>query len=163
MVLAKRRPAMTGFSQQLSARQVRKRYLALVRGKLPRAKDTIRTPLVDLHGAFGAPQEASTRYEVLSSSASATLVACFPETGRLHQIRRHFHGLRHALAGDGKYPDEPFNRLSRESWGLNRLFLHASSIAFAHPQDGRRLVIEAPLPGELAAVVAAAGLTLPTA
>lgn len=158
VVLVKRRPAMVNFSKALQERRVKKRYLALVKGKLPKPKDTIRTPLVDQHGRGGVPQEASTRYEVLDANDVASLVACFPETGRLHQIRRHFHGLLRPLAGDTKYDDATFNALTREKWGLQRLFLHAAGLAFPHPRDGEKVTLEAPLPADLADVLAKAGL-----
>ena len=150
---------MVAFSRALSDRRVKKRYLALVKGLLSKAKDVIRTPLVDLHGSGGVPQEASTRYEVISSIDDASLVACFPETGRLHQIRRHFSGVRHPLASDEKYGDEAFDAVAREKWGSTRLFLHAAGLSFPHPKDGEKVTLEAPLPDDLTNVLARAGLT----
>jgi 23S rRNA pseudouridine955/2504/2580 synthase len=158
VVLAKRRPAMQGFSKALSERRVRKAYLALVKGMPAKPKETLRTPLVDLHGAGGVPQEASTRYELLASNGTASLVRCFPETGRLHQIRRHFAGVRHPIAGDTKYGDEAFDRRANAEWGLTRLFLHAASLSFPHPRDGAKVMLEAPLPPDLQPVLARAGL-----
>jgi 23S rRNA pseudouridine955/2504/2580 synthase len=158
ILLAKRRPAMVNLSRALSERRIHKRYLALVKGVPKKPKDRIRTPLVDLHGAFGVPQEAVTRYEQLASRAEATLVACFPETGRLHQIRRHFAGLLHPVAGDPKYGDLVFDARARETWGLARLFLHAAAITFPHPKDGAATTLEAPLPEALTSVLARAGL-----
>ncbi len=159
ILLAKRRPAMVALSKALSERRLRKRYIALVKGTLPKVKETIRTPLIDQHGRGGVPQEASTRYEVLAARPEASLVACFPETGRLHQIRRHFSGILHPLAGDPKYGDAAFDRLANESWGLPRIFLHAATLTFPHPKDGAKTTLEAPLPVELASVLARAGLT----
>jgi 23S rRNA pseudouridine955/2504/2580 synthase len=161
LLLAKRRPAMVNLSRALSERRVHKRYVALVKGVPKKPKDRIRTPLVDLHGAFGVPQEAVTRYELLASRTEASLVACFPETGRLHQIRRHFAGLRQPLAGDPKYGDAAFDRHAREAWGLERLFLHAAAITFPHPKDGASTTLESPPAPELASVLARAGLSLP--
>lgn len=164
VVLAKRRPAMAGFSRQLSDRRVRKSYLALVKGVPRPAKSVIRTPLVDLHGAFGVPQEASTRYETIASSSdrSASLLWCRPETGRMHQIRRHLAGMLHPLAGDDRYGDAGFSAGCRAQWVLERLFLHAASIAFAHPRDGAALTFSAPLPTDLIDVLAKAGIAAPT-
>ena len=72
------------------------------------------------------------------------------ETGRTHQIRVHLAHLGFPLAGDDKYGDFAWNRaLARE--GLKRMFLHARRIRFAHPVDGREVIVEAPLPPELAA------------
>ena len=163
VVLAKRRPAMVGFSRQLSERRVTKRYLALVRGAPRPAKGQLRTPLVDLHGTFGVPQEASTRYEAIapSSDGAASLIWCRPETGRMHQIRRHLAGVLHPLAGDERYGDPQFSARCRESWGLQRIFLHAASIAFAHPRDDTALMLSAPLPDDLREVVERAGIAAP--
>jgi 23S rRNA pseudouridine955/2504/2580 synthase len=161
ILLAKRRPAMVNVSRALSERRVHKRYLTLVKGVPKKAKERIRTPLVDLHGAFGVPQEAVTRYELLASRTDASFVACFPETGRLHQIRRHFAGLLHPLAGDPKYGDAAFDARTRAEWGLERLFLHAAAITFPHPKEGAVMTLEATLPPELATVLARASLANP--
>jgi 23S rRNA pseudouridine955/2504/2580 synthase len=85
------------------------------------------------------------------------------ETGRTHQIRVHLTHLGFPLAGDDKYGDFAWNRLLAQQ-GLKRMFLHARRIRFAHPQDGHEVVVEAPLPPDLAAHVArldAAGAELP--
>jgi 23S rRNA pseudouridine955/2504/2580 synthase len=74
-------------------------------------------------------------------------------TGRTHQIRVHVAHIGHALAGDDKYGDFAWNReLARA--GLGRMFLHARRIGFAHPVDGRRIDLEAPLPADLEAFLA---------
>jgi 23S rRNA pseudouridine955/2504/2580 synthase len=75
------------------------------------------------------------------------------ETGRTHQIRVHLTQLGFPLAGDDKYGDFAWNRtLARQ--GLKRMFLHAHRIRFAHPVDGREVVVEAPLAPDLAAYAA---------
>jgi 23S rRNA pseudouridine955/2504/2580 synthase len=75
------------------------------------------------------------------------------ETGRTHQIRVHLTHLGFPLAGDDKYGDFAWNKaLSRQ--GLKRMFLHAHRLALAHPQTGAPLVLESPLPADLAAFVA---------
>jgi 23S rRNA pseudouridine955/2504/2580 synthase len=76
------------------------------------------------------------------------------ETGRTHQIRVHLAHLGFALAGDDKYGDFAWNRALAKQ-GLKRMFLHARQLTFAHPADGRAMTIDAPLPPDLAAFVAA--------
>jgi len=73
-------------------------------------------------------------------------------TGRMHQARVHAAHIGHPIAGDDKYGDRDFNqRMKRQ--GLTRLFLHAARLEFRHPQGGRKMRIEAPLPVELERVL----------
>jgi tRNA pseudouridine65 synthase len=72
-----------------------------------------------------------------------------PETGRLHQVRRHFHHISHPIVGDVNYGSGAINREYRARYGLHRLALHARSIAFDHPITGERIVATAPVPDEL--------------
>jgi len=80
------------------------------------------------------------------------------ETGRTHQIRRHLAAIGHPVAGDKKYGDFAFNREARARWGLKRLFLHAERLEVAHPEGGRRMRFESPLPRELEEVLERAGM-----
>jgi 23S rRNA pseudouridine955/2504/2580 synthase len=57
--------------------------------------------------------------------------------------------IGHPVAGDKRYGDFPFNREAKVRWGLKRLFLHAERIEFLHPEHGRKMTVEAPLPAEL--------------
>ena len=66
----------------------------------------------------------------------------------------HLAHLAHPVLGDDKYGDYELNKALRKE-GLTRMFLHARSLALAHPVGGAPLVLEAPLPKDLAAFVAA--------
>ena len=69
-------------------------------------------------------------------------------TGRTHQIRVHLAHLGYPLAGDDKYGDYAWNKtLAKE--GLKRMFLHAKTLAFTHPDGGRTVTVESKLPLEL--------------
>ena len=103
-------------------------------------------------------QEARTRYQVLCQTSHAAFVQCTIETGRTHQIRRHFTAIGHPVAGDPKHGDFAFNREAKAQWGLKRLFLHSTRLEFPHPEDGRKVVIEAKLPEDLVDVLKRAGL-----
>lgn len=103
-------------------------------------------------------QEARTRYQVLCQSSQLAYVQCTIETGRTHQIRRHFAAIGHPVAGDAKHGDFAFNREAKAQWGLKRLFLHSARLEFPHPEDGRKVVVEAKLPMELIEVLTRAGL-----
>jgi 23S rRNA pseudouridine1911/1915/1917 synthase len=80
---------------------------------------------------------------------SFTVLEISLETGRTHQIRVHTSHLGFPIAGDDKYGDFELNkRLAK--LGLKRMFLHAAKLVFEHPISGERMLIEAPLPAELA-------------
>ena len=85
---------------------------------------------------------ARSRFRTLRFDATSrtTLVEVRLETGRKHQIRVHAASMGHAIVGDRRYggPAAP------------RLMLHAARLAFAHPEDGRRIELEAPLPDDFA-------------
>ena len=105
-------------------------------------------------------QEAVTRYRVLKQGSEGAVLECAIETGRTHQIRRHLAALGHPVAGDRKYGDFAFNRDARARWGLKRLFLHSARIEFPHPEDGRKVRAEAPMPDELRDVLKRAALEI---
>ena len=82
----------------------------------------------------------------------ATLMEVGLLTGRTHQIRVHAVHAGHPVAGDEKYGDEDFNE-SMHALGLNRMFLHASSVSFEWPGNAGLFSVNAPLPPELSQVV----------
>jgi len=140
-------------------RRVRKEYLAVVRG-VPPESGTIDHPLPPESG-IGARLEARTSFVRLAEIelpypvgrypvARYALVRAVPETGRMHQIRRHLAHLRHPIVGDVNHGDGKHNRLFRERLGVRRLLLHARGLELPHPGTGERVWIEAPLPGEMA-------------
>jgi 23S rRNA pseudouridine955/2504/2580 synthase len=155
ILVAKRRPAMVHFTRVFTDGLSKKRYVALVKGKLP-SSGTIDLPLSEHQQTAESKarrgvnmQEAVTRYRVLGQSSDCALLEVAIETGRTHQIRRHFAALGHPVAGDRKYGDFAFNRDVKARWDLKRLFLHAQRIEFPHPETGARMRAAAPLPPEL--------------
>jgi 23S rRNA pseudouridine955/2504/2580 synthase len=148
--------------------RVKKSYLALAKGKMPRAEGLIDLPLSEHEQTSRSKaqrgvnfQEALTRYRVLSSMREASLVSVRIETGRTHQIRRHLQSTGHPIAGDSRYGDFPFNRLAKTRWGLRRMFLHAWKLEIPHPMTERPLRVEAPVPEELLAVLRKMNLAAP--
>ncbi len=143
---------LRAFQKQFAEGTVQKRYLALVRGippergvidhPIPRTKDGERVPAVtDYERLLTMDWEAAPRYALLEAR---------PQTGRLHQVRRHLKHLNHPLIGDVKYGKGEHNRRFREHFGLHRLALHAWELHCTHPVDGRPLAFRSPLPGDLA-------------
>lgn len=139
-------------------RHVEKRYLAVVRGWTEEA-GTIDHPIARHDRA--EVREAITHYRRLAScelpipvgtfeTARYSLVEACPETGRRHQIRRHFKHISHHLIGDTTYGDGRHNRLFREHLNCHRMLLHASRLELDHPRDGHRLDLAAPLSGDFA-------------
>lgn len=129
---------------------VSKRYLALVTGPLADAGE-IDLPLAHAGDHVnptldGSGRPARTRFSVRARRGEYALVDVEILTGVLHQVRAHLAGIGAPIVGDALYGgrDEP---------GLGRFFLHAVSLAFRHPVSSAWVVVEAPLPHELAAVI----------
>ena len=145
-------------ASQFESGRVDKRYLALVRGSPPD------DGLIDyaIEKKEGGPKvRAVTRFRTVARSTvdRCSLVEAFPETGRLHQIRRHLRHIDHPLVGDVKHGSGVINRHYRATYNLRRLALHAHFMAFEHPaRPGERVAIEAPMTHDLASAFLALGL-----
>ncbi|MGS2720054.1 23S rRNA pseudouridine(955/2504/2580) synthase RluC [Paraglaciecola aestuariivivens] len=160
LLVAKKRSALKVLHEQLRDKKVDKRYQALVAGewaanrfkvKAPLLKNTLKSgERVVLVDEEGKPSE--TRYRVLESFAQGTLVEASPITGRTHQIRVHCLHAGHPIGGDNRYGDQAFDELAKQR-GLNRLFLHAHSLAFIHPSTEQRVSFKAPLDPSLISVL----------
>jgi len=169
VLVAKNRKAMVRLTELFtSGEEIKKTYLALVKGKMPREAGTIDLPLAEHEqtsrskAARGVHlQEAVTRWKVISASREVSLLSVTIETGRTHQIRRHLEAVGHPVAGDRRYGDFAWNRLARARWGLRRMGLHALRLSLPHPVTGAPLRLEAPLPPELAEVLQRANLAPP--
>jgi len=158
LVLARTREAAAALSRAFEQGAVEKRYLALVRGAPP-DEGVVDYAIPRTEGGPRVP--ATTRFRVVGRSSvdRCSLVLAMPETGRLHQVRRHLRHIDHPLVGDVRHGSGPINRHYRATYGLHRLALHAARIAFAHPVTGERIDVTAPLPDDLAAPLAALGLS----
>jgi 23S rRNA pseudouridine1911/1915/1917 synthase len=127
---------------QFEAREVDKRYLAVVKGRMKAGTQSINLPLEErrvpsnegtrlVSAATRAGKPAQTDLEVLATSQSHTLVSCVPHTGRLHQIRVHLAHLGFPIAGDPLYGVG--GRILQPAKGDDRtLGLHAWAIGFSH-------------------------------
>ncbi len=160
LMLAKSRKALLAIQSQFGVeRPAEKTYLALVEGDWAVTDQRIDFPLsrlgdselkkirVDPNG-YRAVSVVST----VSRYTEGTLVRIELKTGRMHQARAHCAAAGHPVAGDRIYGNRDFNRATRKS-GLGRLFLHARSLSIAHPDSGRGLRFDAPLPEPLNAVL----------
>ncbi|MGO4893486.1 23S rRNA pseudouridine(955/2504/2580) synthase RluC [Flavobacterium sp. W21_SRS_FM6] len=157
LLIAKKRSALKSLHEQLRDKQVDKRYQALVSGNWPENRFKVKAPLiknilksgermVSVNEEEGKPSE--TRFRILNQYKDATLVEASPITGRTHQIRVHCLHAGHPIACDDKYGDNNFDsRMQR--LGLGRLFLHAFSLSFIHPNSNERVSFQAPLDNAL--------------
>jgi tRNA pseudouridine65 synthase len=128
---------------------VHKTYFALVRGVPPEA-GVIDSPVPKSEGGARVPAlTLFRRCHVVEDERRWSIVEARPQTGRLHQIRRHLKHLGHPIVGDVNYGKGDINRLFRERFGLCRLALHAAELSFAHPFTGETVVIAAALPADL--------------
>ncbi len=109
----------------------------------------------------GPKVEAITDYERLYVFENRySVVSAYPETGRLHQIRRHFKHISHPLIGDVRYGKGKINRAYRAEWNLHRLALHAWQLLLVHPVTEEPLQLLAPLPTDLAVPPEALGFEI---
>ncbi|MBV9515084.1 MAG: RluA family pseudouridine synthase [Mycobacteriaceae bacterium] len=153
MVVALSERAYTLLKRAFKQRRVDKRYHALVQGHPDPSSGSIDAPIgrhrghdwkfaVSEHG-----RHSITHYDTIEAFPAASLLDIHLETGRTHQIRVHFAALHHPCVGDLTYGADP--RLAKRL-GLDHQWLHAWSLGFAHPADGRRIEITAAYPGDLA-------------
>lgn len=155
LVMAKRRSALRELHERFREGGVHKNYLALVAGDWQYGDQLIDVPLL-VHNRKGGERhvvvsskgkEAQTRVSLSRTYGVYSLLQCAPVTGRTHQIRVHLQHAGHPIVGDERYGNEDVNRQARRL-GLQRLFLHAQSIAFAD-DSGNELHFTAPLSGDL--------------
>jgi 23S rRNA pseudouridine955/2504/2580 synthase len=166
VLTAKTRKAMVRLGELFTeGDEIRKAYLALAKGKMPRPTGVIELPLSEHEQTSRSRdrrgvnfQEAVTRWQVTSSNHDASFLSVRIETGRTHQIRRHLQAMGHPVAGDRRYGDFPFNKEARSRWGLRRMFLHAWKLEIPHPVTGAPMRLESPLPPELVEVLGLANL-----
>ncbi|MGC9184634.1 MAG: RluA family pseudouridine synthase [Thiomonas sp.] len=168
LLIAKKRSALTALHAALRERHADKRYLALVAGLWTRGAVLVDAPLHKYLLANGERrvrvdaqqgQESHTQFrpqerfalEGLGDWGGLTLLQARLLTGRTHQIRVHLAHSGHPIVGDDKYGDEGLNALLSRGQvpgvpPFRRMFLHAESLAIAHPATGVRLELRAPLP-----------------
>jgi len=160
LMLAKSRKSLLAIQAQFSAeRPAEKTYLALVEGDWNVAQRRIDLSLskrtVGDTKKVRADADGYRAISVVSTVAryaGETLVRLELETGRMHQARVHCAESGHPVAGDRAYGNRDFNRVMKKS-GLGRLFLHASALSVNHPDSGRPMNFDAPLPEQLNTVL----------
>ncbi len=148
VVLVRDPSRVAAWQDAFASVNTRKIYVAAARGVTP-AKGAITRELRE----DGQLYNARTRYRRLAVASGHSVLRVIPEQGRTHQIRRHLSAIGHPVLGDDRYGHPPTNRFFEEKNGLDRPFLHCVRIEMEHPGTGARLTVEAPLPGDLRAVL----------
>jgi 23S rRNA-/tRNA-specific pseudouridylate synthase len=113
-------------------------------------------------------RQATTLYRVVERFDEFSLLDVEIKTGRTHQIRVHLAHIKHPVVADSTYGAGRANsikssKLRAEARRLDRPFLHAARLGFAHPATGERMEFTAPLPPELRAFLDLVSTTLPRA
>lgn len=150
LIIAKNDKAHIQVSEQIKNREVKKTYIALVRGTIAEDEATINMPIgrstkdrkkmaVTKNG-----KEAVTHFKVLNryttNKGSYTLLEIKIDTGRTHQIRVHMAEIGHPVIGDSVYSN------GKNEFGVEGQCLHAKRLEFVHPITGKKMKLEAPLP-----------------
>ena len=165
LLVAKHDRSHRHLAAQLKTRQLQRRYVALVRGRLPALQGSIDAPLgrhpqqrqkmavVERYG-----RAARTHYQVLEAWGPLSLVRLTLETGRTHQIRVHLEHIGHAVIGDPVYGSGPLRlpghtALEQALRAFPRQALHAEQSGFQPPESGEWLAVTAPLPGDMATLL----------
>lgn len=150
LMLAKNEKTYNWLKSQFKNRKIKKKYLALVIGKLKDKKGIIaksisrsRKKRKQTIAPVGKKREAITRYKVIKEFNDYSLLEVMPETGRTHQIRVHLASIGHPIAGDEKYKFKRQKSLKE----LERQFLHASYLQFQVPN--KVMKFESKLPKDL--------------
>ncbi len=147
--------------EALRAREVERRYVALVEGRPPGLRGRVDAPIGrdpsnrQRFAAVAGGKHAVTHWRVAEEAPGYTLLTCRLETGRTHQIRVHMAHAGCPVAGDTTYGASAGHA---RDIGLQRPFLHAGHLAFTHPVTGGRLTFDEPLPDDLAGVARGLGL-----
>jgi 23S rRNA pseudouridine1911/1915/1917 synthase len=153
LVVARTEAAHAALKRMLAAREITREYLALVEGRPDARAGTIDAPLgrdrrvrTRISTDTDEPRAAITHFETERTLPRATLLRVRLETGRTHQIRAHLREIGVPVAGDPEYGRAGL-------FGLQRQFLHADRLAFAHPVTGAPVDVRSPLPPDLAAAL----------
>ena len=168
MVVAKNPQIHERLADQFKNRQVRKTYLAVVRGAMKMPAGEIHLPIgrhptarKQMSTRSARPRTAATHYRVREIFNGASLLELDLKTGRTHQIRVHCAALHHPVLGDAVYGGRHHAGVRRGTRigdpavaKVYRQMLHAWRLAFFHPADGRWRSYEAPVPDDMQALIA---------
>ena len=147
LAVAKNDLAHTVLASQLKDHSMHRVYEAILCGNLKEDSGTVDAPIgrhpsdrKKMCVTARNSKEAVTHWEVVARYRGYTHVRCKLETGRTHQIRVHMASIGHPILGDTVYGHK------KPELGLDSQCLHAGTLCFSHPRDGRPIMVFAPLP-----------------
>jgi len=150
LIIAKHDKAHIAMSEQIKNREVKKTYIALIRGTIAENEATIDMPIGRITkdrkkmAVTKTGKEAITHFKVINRfttlKGSYTLLEIKIDTGRTHQIRVHMAEIGHPVIGDVVYSN------GKNEFGVEGQCLHAKRLEFCHPVTGKKMVLEAELP-----------------
>lgn len=149
LLLAKNKETLEQLENAFRERKVKKTYLAIVDG-YPEEQGIIDNHLAKVHtyqgqAIWGSVEKggvrAITAWKRLAKGKHASLIECYPETGRTHQIRVHCSGIGHPILGDVQY-----GKRFTCTYKSQRTLLHASAIEFFHPHLQKNVKFQVPIP-----------------
>jgi len=159
MVVARTQEALRSLTMQFKNRLVKKHYVALVAGVIKKGSGTIEVGLgrhvkerkkISTHTHHA--REAVTSFTVKERYKNATLVEVEIKTGRTHQIRVHMAHIGHPVLGDHVYGGGKSTQFGESI--ITRQMLHAETLSILHPATGNPLSFTAPLPADMAEIIA---------
>jgi len=146
IIIAKNDASHINLREQIKKREVKKTYIALVRGNIKENEATINMPIGRSSkdrkkmAVTKTGKEAITHFKVLKRYNGYTLLEVNIETGRTHQIRVHLSEIGYPIIGDEVYSN------GKNLFNVKGQMLHAAKLIFKHPRTKKEIEIEAPLP-----------------
>lgn len=171
LVVAKHDAALTNLSRQFKSRKVKKEYLALVHGNMKSPSGSIKLPIgrhpVDrkrMSTVSPRGRTAETEWKTREQFQGFALLEINLKTGRTHQIRVHCSALHHPIVGDKVYrprklektiasDHQQSDKILQVLKSVNRQMLHARRLSFQHPETGKVVLFESPLPEDMAQLI----------
>ena len=159
LVVAKSEAAHQALARQFKRHTIHRIYLALALGIVRPGKGRIELAIgrdrwerKKISIRTTRPKDAVTEYRVMERFTAASLLEIRPLTGRTHQIRVHLASIKHPVLGDAVYGGRKVARLGEME--IPRQMLHARTLGFLHPETGQPMEFSAPMPPDMAAVLA---------
>lgn len=146
LIIAKNDKAHINVSEQIKNHEVKKTYIALVRGVVKENQATIDMPIArstkdrTKMAVSKTGKNAVTHIKVLERFKDYTLLEVNIETGRTHQIRVHMSQIGYPIVGDYVYSN------GKNPFGVEGQMLHSAKLEFVHPTSGKKMNLEAKLP-----------------
>ncbi len=155
LIVARTSTSFERLRADLAARRIDRHYVALALNEFAVPTGTIDAPIgpdpsfPTRRAVVATGKPSVTHYEVVEvlADGEVSLLEVRLETGRTHQIRVHLAAIDHPVLGDRAYSP------ARSRHDAPRVMLHARSVAFEHPGSGERILVEAPIPDDMIAVL----------